>query len=452
MNDLEKMFIENHPLSQKWHEQACKVIPNGVTHDLRNLKPFPIYVSRAEGSKKWDVDGNEYIDYWMGHGSLMLGHLHPAMVKAVQEQMLKGTHYGACSELEVLWAEKIIEMVPSAEKVRFLSSGTEATMMAISLARAFTHKPKIVKFEGHFHGWHDQVSIGVVPPFDVPTSPAIPAEVLRNTIVVPPDNLDVLESVLEKDKDIAGVIMEATGGSSGTHPMFGKELKRIRDLTQHHGVVLIFDELITGFRIAPGGAQEYFNVIPDVTCLGKIMCGGLPGAAVAGKKEIMEFLEAKGDPHWDRYSKIRHFGTQNASPLSVAAGLATLEIISRGEVIPKVNALTQKLREELNWVIGRNGINSCVYGFASIFHVFFNHECKRRGECDFEHCDYDYRKIYRRNPLLIQRFWNAMIMKGVDSMVTKGTVSFAHSEEDIDKTADAFDYAVKTMKDMGLLT
>ncbi len=218
MEEIEKIFRNKHPLSEKWHTRACKSIPNGVTHDLRNLKPFPIYVSHAKGSKKWDLDGNEYIDYWLGHGSLILGHLHPAMVKAVQDQILKGTHYGACHQLEVLWAEKIIELVPSAEKVRFLSSGSEATMMALTLARAYTNKKKIIKFEGHFHGWHDQVSVGVIPPFEVPTSPGIPAEIIKNTIVVPPDNLDILESTLEKDKDIAGVIMEPVSYTHLTLP------------------------------------------------------------------------------------------------------------------------------------------------------------------------------------------------------------------------------------------
>ena len=451
MEDIEKIFAEKHSLSQKWHARACRSIPNGVTHDLRNLKPFPLYISHAKGSKKWDLNGNEYIDYWLGHGSLILGHLHPAMVKAVQDQILKGTHYGSCSELEVLWAEQIIEMVPSAEKVRFFSSGTEATMMSLTLARAFTNKSKIIKFEGHFHGWHDQLSKGVIPPFDVPTSPGIPRGVLENIILIPPDNLDVLESTLEKDKHIAGVIMEPIGGSSGTYPLYGEELTRIRELTKQHGVVLIFDEVITGFRIAPGGAQEYFNVIPDLTCLGKIMCGGLPGAAVAGKEEIMEVLESKGDPRWDRFHKIRHFGTQNASPLSGAAGLATLKIIAQGKVIPKINALAQKLREELNAVLDQNGLNSCVYGFSSIFHTLFNHNCRKRGECDYQHCDYDYRKIYNRDPLLLQRLWNALINNGVDTMVVHGTVSNAHSRDDIERTVEAFDRAIAEVKAMGLL-
>ncbi|MBW1679512.1 MAG: aminotransferase class III-fold pyridoxal phosphate-dependent enzyme, partial [Deltaproteobacteria bacterium] len=256
----------------------------------------------------------------------------------------------------------------------------------------------------------------------------------------------------KKNNDIAGVIMEATGGSSGTFPMFGKELKRIRKLTEEHGVVLIFDEIITGFRISPGGAQKYFDVIPDLTCLGKILCGGLPGAAVAGKKEIMEFLETKGDPTWDRYRKIRHFGTQNASPLSAAAGLATLEIISQGEVIPKINALAQKLREKLNEVIELHGVRSCVYGFSSIFHTLFNHNCPKRGECDYQRCDYDYRKIYDRNPLLLQQFWNALINKGIDTMIAHGTISSAHSEEDLNRTVEAFDYAIAQTKALGLLT
>jgi len=451
MESIEKVFTEKHSLSKRWHQRACNCIPNGVTHDLRNLKPFPLYVSRAAGSKKWDLDGNEYIDYWLGHGSLILGHLHPSIVHAVQEQLSRGTHYGACSELEVLWAEKIVEMVPSAEKVRFVASGTEATMMAISLARAFTEKKKIVKFEGHFHGWHDQLSIGVIPPFDVPTSPAVPPEILNNIIAVPPDNLEVLESVLVQDRDIAGVIMEATGGSSGTYPMFGEQLRKIRELTQQQGVVLIFDEIITGFRISPGGAQKYFGVIPDLTCLGKIMCGGLPGGAVVGKKEIMEMLESKGDPEWDRHHKIRHFGTQNASPLSAAAGLACLEIIAQGEIIPKADSLAQELRAALNRVIDQRGVNCCVYGFSSIFHTLLNHRCPKRGACDYQHCDHDYRQIYHRDPVLSQLFWNAMVNHGVDSMVMHGTVSCAHSDEDIRRTAEAFDHAIAEAKARDLL-
>jgi len=388
----------------------------------------------------------------MGHGSLILGHLHPSVMHAVQDQLSRGTHYGACSELEVLWAEKIAEMVPSAEKVRFVASGTEATMMAISLARTFTEKKKIVKFEGHFHGWHDQMSIGVIPPFDVPTSPAVPEEILNNIIVVPPDNLAVLESVLVQDRAVAGLIMEATGGSSGTYPMFGEQLRRIRELTRQHGVVLIFDEVITGFRISPGGAQEYFDVIPDLTCLGKIMCGGLPGGAVVGKKEIMEMLESKGDPEQDRHRKIRHFGTQNASPLSAAAGLACLEIIAQGEIIPKTDFLAHKLRDALNTIIDQRDVNCCVYGFSSIFHTLLNHQCRKRGACDYQHCDYDYRKAYRRDPVLLQLFWNAMVNRGVDSMVMHGTVSCAHSDEDIQRTAEAFDYAITEAKARDLFT
>ncbi len=452
MDRVERLFVQRRESSRRWYERARKVIPGGVTHDLRNLKPFPLYVNQARGARKWDVDGNEYIDYWLGHGSLILGHLHPATVEAVQAQIEKGTHYGACSELEVLWAEKIVEMVPSAQKVRFVSSGTEATLMAIKLARAHTGKSKIVKFEGHFHGWHDQVSIGVIPPFDAPTSPEIPRAIRENTIAVPPDNLEVLASVLERDKEIAGVMMEPTGGSTGTYPMFGEALRNIRELTQQHGVMLIFDEVITGFRVSTGGAQKFFGVHPDITCLGKIMCGGLPGAAVVGGHEIMERLEAKGDAHRDRHKKIRHFGTQNASPLSAAAGLATLNTIDQGDVIPRVDALATRLRKGLNDVLAQHALHSCVYGSSSVFHTFFNHDCPKRGCCDYERCDYDYRKIYSRDAVLVQRLWNALANRGVDSMVVHGTVSFAHTEEDIEQTITAFDSAMGEMKALGLVS
>jgi glutamate-1-semialdehyde 2,1-aminomutase len=182
------------------------------------------------------------------------------------------------------------------------------------------------------------------------------------------------------------------------------------------------------------------------------MCGGLPGGAVVGKKEIMEMLESRGDPEWDRHHKIRHFGTQNASPVSAAAGLACLETIAQGGIIPRADSLAQNLRDALNGVIDDHGVNCCVYGFSSIFHTLFNHTCRKRGTCDYQHCDYDFREIYQRNPALLQFFWNGLVSKGVDSMVVHGTVSSAHSEEDIAQTAEAFDYTIAEAKARDLLT
>ena len=271
----------------RW-ERARRVIPGGITHDGRHLTPFPLYIDRAAGPRKWDVDGREYIDYWMGHGALFLGHSHPALIDAVQRQVARGTHYGACHDLEVEWAEWITRLIPSAELVRFTMSGTEATHLALRLARAYTGRPKVVKFTGHFHGWHDGVSSGVNPPFDVPMSAGIPGAVLGEVLLAPPNDIAAVEQLLGSRSDIGAVILEPSGGQAGVFPIDPGFLKDLRQLTQDRGTVLIFDEVITGFRYAPGGAQEYYGVTPDMTTLAKIVAGGLPGAAVCGRRDILE--------------------------------------------------------------------------------------------------------------------------------------------------------------------
>ena len=277
----------------RW-ERARRVIPGGITHDGRHLTPFPLYIERAAGPRKWDVDGREYIDYWMGHGALFLGHSHPALVDAVQRQVARGTHFGACHDLEVEWAEWITRLIPSAELVRFTMSGTEATHLALRLARAYTGRPKVVKFTGHFHGWHDGVSSGVNPPFDVPMSAGIPGAVLGEVLLSPPNDIAALEQLLGSRSDIGAVILEPSGGQAGVFPIDPGFLKDLRQLTQDRGTVLIFDEVITGFRYAPGGAQEYYGVTPDMTTLAKIVAGGLPGAAVCGRRDIVSLM-AFGD-------------------------------------------------------------------------------------------------------------------------------------------------------------
>ncbi len=440
-------YLREHPSSKNLYERAVKVFPSGVTHDNRFLKPFPIYVNRARGAKKWDVDGHEYIDYWMGHGSLILGHRHPAVAEAIHRQMDKGTHYGACYELEIEWAEKVIELVPSVEKVRFTASGTEATMMAIRLARAYTGKKKIIRFAGHYHGWHDAVCIGIFPPFDIPNSSGIPEDVLSSAIVLPPDDLQTLEDQLKQDQEIACVILEPSGGFSGTYPLTGEFLKNLGKLTQRFNVILIFDEVITGFRFAPGGAQQCFGVTPDLTCFAKILAGGLPGGAVGGRKEIMDYLEFKEDANWNRYKKILHPGTFNASPLSAAAGVVTLHIIGEGEIIPKANENAQNIRNTLNEVIDHHEINWCAHGEHSIVHILMNHNCSKKGICDRRRCDYDYKLIYQKDPLLLSAFRVAMLDQGVDVAGDHWWISWLHSDEVVAKTGEAIDQALKTLKE-----
>src|SRR5438093_1623258 len=223
-----------HPRSLALYERARGVIPGGVTHDGRHLKPFPIYVDRAEGALKWDVDGHEYVDYWMGHGALFLGHCHPAVVRAIQAQAARGTHLGACHELEVRWAELITTLIPSAEMVRFTMSGTEATHLALRIARAYTGRSKVVKFHGHFHGWHDGVVAAVNPPFEVPMSAGVPSGILDQLLLCPPNDMKAVQTLLER-RDVAAVILEPAGGQSGTTPALPGYLQELRSAGQQAG-------------------------------------------------------------------------------------------------------------------------------------------------------------------------------------------------------------------------
>jgi glutamate-1-semialdehyde 2,1-aminomutase len=445
--DFQQKYMENHQGSKGLYERAARVFPSGVTHDGRFARPFPIYATDAQGVKKRDVDGREYIDYWIGHASLILGHRHPDVVKAVHRQVDRGAHYGACHELEVEWGEKVVEMVPSAERVRFTSSGTEATLLAIRLARSFTGKRKIIRFAGHYHGWHDAVCVGISPPFDLPNSSGIPEELLKLTLVFPPDDLQELEDYLKRDQDVACVILEPSGGFSGAFPVTGDYLRDLQRLTQRFGVILIFDEVITGFRYAPGGAQEYYGVTPDLSCLAKILAGGLPGGAVVGRKDIMEYLEFKDDPGWNRTKKILHYGTFNANPISAAAGLTTLNIVADGAVIPKANENAQNIRDALNTVVDRYGINWCIHGEHSIVHILMNHHCPKQATCDRSRCTYDYRLVYQKDLVLLAMFRNAMLSQGVDSAGDHWWVSWLHSGEVVRKTGEAFDRAISMLKE-----
>jgi glutamate-1-semialdehyde 2,1-aminomutase len=275
-------YVELHPASARLHERGRRLFPDGVTHDVRYLEPFPLYVDRAAGARKTDVDGNEIIDYVMGHGSLLLGHQHPEVTAAVLVQAERGTHYGASHELEVRWAERVIELVPSAERVRFTSSGTEATMMAVRLARAATGREKVLRLHENFHGWNDSVSGQPRREDVVPLAPGITRGTLGGSIVLPQGDVEALERTIDDaGSEIAAMIFEGTGAHWGTEPIDVEYVRRARELTAARGIVLIMDEVITGFRVLPGGAQQAYVVTPDMSTLAKILGGGLPGGAVA---------------------------------------------------------------------------------------------------------------------------------------------------------------------------
>jgi len=421
-----------HPKSEALYERARGVIPGGVTHDGRHLKPFPIYVDRAEGPLKWDVDGNEYVDYWMGHGALFLGHCHPAVVKAIQQQAARGTHLGASHELEVRWAELITKLIPSAEMVRFAMSGTEATHLGLRIARAYTGRPKVVKFNGHFHGWHDGVVVAVNPPFEVPMSAGVPSGVLDQVLVCPPNDIKAVEALLERG-DVAAVILEPAGGQSGTTPTIPGYLQELRNACTRHGVVLIFDEVITGFRYAPGGAQAYFGVTPDMTTLAKIVAGGLPGAAVVGKKAIMSMMAHRGDPTWDRAERVAQNGTFNSNPVCAAAAIATLELVADGSLHARANKVGDELRAGLTEVMKRNGVPGACFGEASIFHVSFE---GRPGLAGFD-------RPQRGD--LYHMLRCALINNGVDWSLHHGWISAVHTDAHVARTVAAFEKAFTAM-------
>jgi glutamate-1-semialdehyde 2,1-aminomutase len=272
------------PGSAELAREAATLFPSGVTHDSRHLEPYGVYVQRAQGPHKWDVDGNKYVDFYGGHGALLLGHGHPAVTAAVAAALADGTHFGASHPRELAWARALQILVPSAERVRFTSSGTEATLMAVRLARAFTGRPVLLRFQGHFHGWHDHMAAGYTSHFDGSATPGVLAEVAAHSILVPPNDLPALKAALARG-DVAAAILEPTGSSFGQVPIDAEFLRELRRLTEEAGTLLIMDEVVSGFRATKGGAQGAYGVRPDLSSYAKILAGGLPGAAVAGRRE-----------------------------------------------------------------------------------------------------------------------------------------------------------------------
>jgi glutamate-1-semialdehyde 2,1-aminomutase len=425
-------YRARHPRSAALWERARRAIPGGITHDIRHLVPFPIYVERAAGTRKWDVDGNEYIDYWMGHGALFLGHCHPAVVRAVQDQVARGTHLGACHELEVRWAELVTQLVPCAEMVRFTMSGTEATHLAMRVARAFTGRSKILKFAGHFHGWHDGAVAGVNPPYEVPMSAGVPGATLDQLVICPPNDIKAVQIALERG-DVAAVILEPAGGQSGTTPTVPGYLQELRALTTRHGVVLIFDEVITGFRYSPGGAQAYFGVTPDLTTLAKIVAGGLPGGALCGQRPLMSMLAFRGDPDWDRSQRVAHAGTFNANPTCAAAAIATLELCADASLQVRANKAGDELRRGLTEAMKRAAVPGTCYGEASIVHVSFEGKPGLAGP------------DRPRRSGLYHLLRCALLNNGVDCSMNHGWISAIHGDADLELTVKAYERAFRAM-------
>jgi glutamate-1-semialdehyde 2,1-aminomutase len=449
MTGIEREYVDTRAKSRALYERAVQSMPSGAAHDGRVFSPFPFYVERADGAYKWDVDGHRYIDGWSGHGALMLGHNHPAIVAAIAAQTRRGLHYSACHELEVRWAELIRSCVPGAERVRFTMTGTETTALAIRVARAATGRVHVIKFRGHFHGIHDHAVAAVKEPFEIPMSAGVPPETLRTTLVARPNDIAHVRELLDQH-DVAAVILEPAGSRSMTAPTNPAFLRALRELTRARGVILIFDEVVTGFRLAAGGAQEYFGVTADLTCLAKAVAGGLPGAALVGRADLLDTIAFKGDARRDRTQRVADQGTYSATPLIAAAGVAALEILRTGAVQRELNGRGDRLRAGLNQVLKTRGIKGCIYGVSSIVRIFLGADAQELGLHDWT---LDEARLDRGMGPLGTQLHLAMLLNGVD--YNRGSaiawLNGAMTDADVDFMIDAFDRSLERLGRDGLL-
>ena len=409
--------------SKNLFERACKVIPGGVNSPVRACKSVgatPAFVSHGDGSTITVADGQQLLDVTASWGPLILGHSHPEILDAIADAMASGTTFGAPTELEVRFAEAVCDAVPSLEKVRAVSSGTEATMSALRLARGFTGRDKIVKADGGYHGHADCLLVAAgsgAATLGIPGSAGVPAGAAADTLLVPYNDLDAVAALFATHDDIAALIIEPVAGNMGVVPPADGYLAGLRELTQKHGALLIFDEVITGFRVAWGGAQERYQVMPDLTCLGKIIGGGLPAAAFGGRADIMARLAPDGD--------VYQAGTLSGNPLAMAAGLRTLELLRRPNTYERLEELGSRLGEGVVKAAQEAGIDICLNRVGSVMTLFF---------CSGPVTDYDSAKT--ANTELFGRYFRAMRERGVflpPSQFEAMFVSLAHSDADIER-------------------
>ena len=444
MPSIEERYHEMFSGSRDWYQRGRSLFAGGVTHQTRFTSPFPLYIEHADGPYKYDVDGNRVIDYVMGNGSLLMGHNPPAVTAAVTEAAARGTHLGGATVHEVRYAEAVKRLVPSLDQVRFTSAGTESTLLAMRLARAHTGKSRIVKFFEHFHGWHDYGT-----PDSGQSTGGVPQAVL-DTIIVAPVDVAAVDRILSEDDDVAGVIIESNGAHWGTVPLQNPQfLQDLRDVTRRHGVVFIMDEVVTGFRLSPGGAQVRWDLDPDITTLAKIVAGGQPGAAIGGREEIMQVMAMRDDPEWDETRRVAQGGTYNAQPVTAAAGIATLEAVATEGVNARADAMAERLKDGLNTAFIQNEVTGHAHGIASIVHVNVGADC----ECDRGLCTMTHKEIYDSMTVDVTRaLRRANLVNGVDLMGGRGyIVSSAHDEEVIDQTVEAFSQSLKDLRAEGEL-
>ena len=421
--------------SKKLFSDAKKVIPSGVNSPVRYFEPYPFFVKKSKDSSIWDEDGNRYIDFCNGYGALFLGHTRKEVISPVSTQLKKGTMYGTPTKLEIELSTLINKNFPSMKKIRLVNTGGEATMTAIRLARGFTKKKKIIKFEGCYHGAHDSVLVKAGSGSahnGISISDGGLDEISKQTLVVQYNNSDELENVLSKNKDVAGVIVEPVLANMGLILPENNFLKQIRKITSQHDVPLIFDEIVTGFRVSSGGAQKYYGITPDITTLGKALGNGFTIAAVGGKSEIMDILTPGG--------KVYQASTFAGNPVSVTAAIHSLKTIQRNEqkIYPKLERNCQLLSEELDDLATDYKIPHQVNSLASMFQIFFTDKPVN-----------DYSSSKRCDAKKFDKLFKALLKNGVfvaPSQFETGFFSDAHSDVDLRKTIGAYGLSLKAVK------
>ncbi|MFN6565749.1 glutamate-1-semialdehyde-2,1-aminomutase [Nostoc minutum NIES-26] len=411
--------------SQEIFTAAQNLMPGGVSSPVRAFKSVggqPIVFDRVNGAYIWDVDGNKYIDYVGTWGPAICGHAHPEVIAALHEALEKGTSFGAPSVLENILAEMVIDAVPSIEMVRFVNSGTEACMAVLRLMRAFTQREKVIKFEGCYHGHADMFLVKAgsgVATLGLPDSPGVPKAATSSTLTAPFNDLEAVKALFEENRDeIAGVILEPVVGNAGFITPDAGFLEGLRELTQEHGALLVFDEVMTGFRIAYGGAQEKFGITPDLTTLGKVIGGGLPVGAYGGRRDIMSMIAPAGP--------VYQAGTLSGNPLAMTAGIKTLELLQKPGTYNYLDRITQKLADGLLQIAQETGHAACGGHISAMFGLFFT-----AGPV------HNYEDAKKSDTAKFGRFHRGMLERGVylaPSQFEAGFTSLAHTEEDIEQT------------------
>ncbi len=426
------------PQSPALFERAQKLIPGGVNSPVRACKSVgtdPLFIDRADGCRIWDVDGREYIDYVGSWGPMILGHRHPEVIQAVEQVLARGTSFGAPTDLELELAELVIDAVPSIEKVRMVNSGTEATMSAIRLARGYTGRDVIIKFDGCYHGHADTLLVDAgsgVATLNIPGSPGIPEAVVQHTLSLPYNDIEALETLLnQRGAEVACVIVEPVAGNMGMVPPREGFLEALRANTERHGCVLIFDEVMSGFRVAFGGAQERYGIRPDLTCFGKIIGAGLPVGAYGGRGDLMAHVAPEGP--------VYQAGTLSGNPLAMAAGIAALKALKRPGVYDTLESRSKRLAEGLAAAAVQTGIPAVFNRVGSMLGMFFTDRPVNNFD-DAKTCDLEQFACY----------YQGMLAEGIylaPSQFEAGFVSLAHTQEDIDRTIAAASKVLAHLKD-----